>query len=93
MAKPVKKSSPKKNGNPVLNKLPEGIEHWIIRPMQRKNGKIYKIYIHKVRKITLRSVKEVERFEMYGSLPNRKGNKISKKKTTLKKKSNLPLEE
>ncbi|KAE9618124.1 hypothetical protein Lalb_Chr03g0042831 [Lupinus albus] len=86
MAKAVKKST-RKNKSQLPSKLPEGIEHWIIRPMRRGNGKPYKIYIHKVKKITLRSVKEVERFETNGTLPTRKGKKNSKKRATLKKNS------
>ncbi|TYG86563.1 hypothetical protein ES288_A13G143100v1 [Gossypium darwinii] len=62
--------TPKRRYN-KLKSLPKFLNNWIVIESPRKNGRISKKYFYKKHNITLRSLLEVERYEMDGIIPVR----------------------
>ncbi|KEH17110.1 transmembrane protein, putative [Medicago truncatula] len=65
------------DAEPISCILPNGlsdelINNWKIKEKPRTNGRIDRTYHHKMRKLTFRSMKAVERYEILGILPQRK---------------------
>ncbi|KAK7305054.1 hypothetical protein VNO77_42953 [Canavalia gladiata] len=88
--RPVEQStstSKKKKREP--KPVPSWMNNWIMRPNKRpSNGRVDRYYAHKVEPwITCRSLKEVERYELYGILPIRQRGKVANEKRTEKSES------
>ncbi|KAL2322587.1 hypothetical protein Fmac_026966 [Flemingia macrophylla] len=66
-----RKKKIKSNNSCKDTKLPTWVTDWIMCPKERKDGRIDKMYRHKEKDMTFRSLKEVERYEFDGILPQR----------------------